>query len=141
MKGFNVKGFKAANKSLAWIFYFGQAFARMIKTAHGSNWTPHWLCDCIDSVVEFKLNSAKLLALILLGHDTSKTRSDENEITRGGRDIIQTGERLMSHLVFFYLYFFDIVIFVTLFDCNIYDFLESCKIHNDMLAVEIFGPY
>ena len=141
MKGFNVKGFKAANKSLAWIFYFGQACARMIKTAHGSNWTPHWLCDCIDSVVEFTLNSAKLLALILIGHDTSKTRSDENEITRGGRDIIQTGERLMSHLVFFYLYFFVIVIFVTLLDCNIYDFLESCKIHNDMLAVEIFGPY
>ena len=140
MKGFNVKGFKAANKSLAWIFYFGQAFARMIKAAHGSNWTPHWLCDCIDSVVEFTLNSAKLLALILIGHDTSKTRSDENETTRGGRDIIQTGERLMSHLVFFYLYFF-VIIFVTLLDCNIYDFLESCKIHNDMLAVEIFGPY
>ena len=97
------------------------------------NWTSHWLCGCIGSVVELKLSNTKLFALILIGHDTSKVRSHENEITRRGRDTIQTGELIISHLVFLcfivvivvvvVIIIIVIIIIAILLDYSAYDFL------------------
>ena len=82
-------------------------------------------------MVELKLSNTKLFALILIGHDTSKVRSHENEITRRGRDTIQTGELIISHLVFLcfivvivvVVVIIVIIIIAILLDYSTYDFL------------------